>query len=477
MPSTSPRSSTDRGVTVATSGKPSRRRYGSPRAVGRDPRDGPAQYVAGARRGASVASAAAGSRPRGGSRSAPSRRLGAAAATSSSAPATSTTSRPRHARATRPADDASRRRRSAPPPPRPAPGRRAPSRRAARSVRRSAPRRGRPRAWASPRSWVTSTVVTRSWRRMAPRSARSAVARSASSSPANGSSSSSTSGSSTSARASATRCASPPESVRACRARERAHAEPLEPRAPRAARRAGGDAAKAQAEPDVVGDGHVGQQRLLEHRRHPAPLGQRVARVDGRPWKRTVPASGRSSSPSTRSSVDLPLPFGPDDRQQLARPPRRAPARRARSPPTMTRRTSRRTSTALTSAARGSSRGGSRTPSAGRARSRGSRRRAAAPRPRGRSRPAPAGPARRAGSASVQVVPKSASATTTPVIRFMWWVAIGGPRSLRISRTYSGRMKNAIGAVGRRQVRVRRRVDRLQDLAAPARSGCDRAWP
>src|SRR6266508_1970692 len=43
------------------------------------------------------------------------------------------------------------------------------------------------------------------------------------------------------------------------------------------------------------------------------------------------------------------------------------------------------------------------------------------------------------------------SPTTRPSIRFMWWPGSGLGRSLRISRTYSGRMKNATGvpAAGR----------------------------
>ena len=165
-------------------------------------------------------------------------------------------------------------------------------------------------ARASPRSWVTSTVVTRSWRSTAPRSAISAV-RLGVSSPANGSSSSRTSGSSTSARASATRCASPPGERPRLSRRERAHAEALEPR--RHARRGGvgGDAAKAQAEPDVVARRGVRQQRLwntVAIRRRSASASRAST---GRSWNLRCRPPGAPAIPSTRSSVDLPLPLGP----------------------------------------------------------------------------------------------------------------------------------------------------------------------
>jgi len=39
------------------------------------------------------------------------------------------------------------------------------------------------------------------------------------------------------------------------------------------------EAAEPQSQRDVLGDGHVGQERALEHRRHPPPLGQRVPRI------------------------------------------------------------------------------------------------------------------------------------------------------------------------------------------------------
>src|SRR6266436_5059923 len=49
---------------------------------------------------------------------------------------------------------------------------------------------------------------------------------------------------------------------------------------------------------------------------------------------------------------------------------------------------------------------------------------------------------------SDHTVPKSASPTIRPRIRFMWCATSGAPRSLRISRTYSGRMKKAMGFSG-----------------------------
>src|SRR5438034_805737 len=48
----------------------------------------------------------------------------------------------------------------------------------------------------------------------------------------------------------------------------------------------------------------------------------------------------------------------------------------------------------------------------------------------------------------VHVVPKSASSTTVPCMTFMWCAGSARSRSLRTSRTYSGRTKNAIGASG-----------------------------
>jgi hypothetical protein len=100
--------------------------------------------------------------------------------------------------------------------------------------------------------------------------------------------------------------------------RERAHAEALEPR--RHARRGdgGGDAAKAQAEPDVVSRRGVRQQRLLEHSGYPAPLGQRVASIH---WPVVEPygAGLRAlQQPEHAQQRGLTTAVGAHERQQLA---------------------------------------------------------------------------------------------------------------------------------------------------------------
>src|SRR5438093_1370130 len=65
-----------------------------------------------------------------------------------------------------------------------------------------------------------------------------------------------------------------------------------------------------------------------------------------------------------------------------------------------------------------------------------------------RSNPPWAGsPAASSRSRRIHTVPKSASPTMRPRIRFMW-CGSGAPRSFRTSRTYSGRMKKAIGLSG-----------------------------
>src|SRR4029450_13421967 len=134
-------------------------------------------------------------------------------------------------------------------------------------------------------------VVTRSWRRMAPRSGKSS-ARDGASSPAKGSSSSSTSGSTTSARASATRWAWPPESVPA-RCSPSAPMPAPSSRAPYPRAAFVRDAAEFESERDVLSDGHVGEQRMLEHHRHPTPLGQGAGRID-LPAAESDDASGRA---------------------------------------------------------------------------------------------------------------------------------------------------------------------------------------
>jgi hypothetical protein len=77
---------------------------------------------------------------------------------------------------------------------------------------------------------------------------------------------------------------------------------------------------EAQPQRDVVGDGAAREQRLLEHRRHPAPLAQRVARVHlaaleadgavGRRFQQAEHAEQRGLAAAVRT----------DDGEDLARP-------------------------------------------------------------------------------------------------------------------------------------------------------------
>ena len=67
-------------------------------------------------------------------------------------------------------------------------------------------------------------------------------------------------------------------------------------------------------------------------------------------------------------------------------------------------------------------------------------------------------------------MPKSDSPTMRPRIRFMWWAASGEPRSLRISRTYSGRMKKAMGLSGGG------RYERVGEFTASSMSPRQEIW-
>ena len=372
------------------------------------------------------------------------------AATSSVRPPTSTRVTPAARSTTRGRSRSSRRRRSAPPPRRPAPGRRAPSssscwiRPPISTATRSAS------ACASPRSCVTSTVVTRSWRSTAPRSAMSAVARSA--------------------------CRGPRTARRAAGPRAPAPARAPAPRAAPRRRTAFAPAGAASAP----------TPRRSSQRRHArrGGLGRRRRGSAGRARRCRRRSCRPAAAPGT------PWPSG------AARPARRArrPAGRgsARCPRVRALQQSEHaqqrglaaavgaddasSSPAATSSAGTSStkpRGdapGARRAAASDARSRRQHVDRAAvdrelPAPVAldledlvdqvrhldlvdRSRPEPAAPGASSRMRSVQVVPKSSSATTTPRMRFMWCAASAGPRSLRMSRTYSGRMKNAIGASG-----------------------------
>ena len=163
---------------------------------------------------------------------------------------------------------------------------------------------------ASPRSWVTSTAVVRSSRRMRPRSSIR-PSRVGGSSEENGSSSSRTSGSITSARASAARCASPPDSVRARRSarcampKRSSHSPTRSPRPGRARRESEGPGPRSL--PTDVSARSASWKTLAIRRRTASPARGATAV----PRKRTSPADGDSSRPRTRRSVDLPAPFGP----------------------------------------------------------------------------------------------------------------------------------------------------------------------
>ena len=109
----------------------------------------------------------------------------------------------------------------------------------------------------------------------------------------------------------AVRCASPPESVRACR-----RASPAIPnRSSHAATRRSASTlgVRRKASPmatlsRTVASARSGSWNTLAIRRRvaSAPPGSTA-----RPWNRTAPAVGAWRRPSTRSSVDLPAPLGP----------------------------------------------------------------------------------------------------------------------------------------------------------------------
>ena len=70
-------------------------------------------------------------------------------------------------------------------------------------------------------------------------------------------------------------------------------------------------AADAQAEGDVLEDGHVAEQGVVLEHEADAALAGRQRRSTSSPSKRTAPASGTSSPAMMRSSVVLPEPDGP----------------------------------------------------------------------------------------------------------------------------------------------------------------------
>ena len=158
----------------------------------------------------------------------------------------------------------------------------------------------------------------RSSRRMRPRSPMRA-SRVGWSSAENGSSSRSSSGSTTRARASAARWASPPESVRARRGRPAAAmAKRASQRATRVSTCPRGDAAEAQAHGDIVEDGRVGEERLLEDARHAPPHRQRRLGGDRRALEAHGPGGGRLESADHAEEARLARAVRPDHGQHLA---------------------------------------------------------------------------------------------------------------------------------------------------------------
>ena len=176
-----------------------------------------------------------------------------------------------------------------------------------------------PSVMASARSCVTSTVVVRSWRRIRAKSSRSA-SRVGWSSAENGSSSSSSSGSSTSARASAVRCASPPESVRAWRAARCPMPSRVEPRVhPRRGAVRAPTPRKRRPRRHVVPDGGVGEERLLEDAGHAPPHREALGRAHGLALEADAARGGRLEEAHHPEQGGLAGAVGPDDREGLAR--------------------------------------------------------------------------------------------------------------------------------------------------------------
>ena len=289
-----------------------------------------------------------------------------------------------------------------------------------------------PSAMASPRSWVTSTVVVRSSRRMRPRS---------------------------SIRPSRVGLIERGERLveqeqlrldhegagqrRALRlpAGERARPAPGEVRDRRSARATRATRASPRSAPHCRGSAGRGPRCPRPSCRRGAAPGRRSPCV-GAPRAlapaatalaleahRRPPRAPRAA-PMHAQQRRLARAVGADDGEDLARRARRARARRARRGRRgrpgcrRARRPARRAPHARERAARGSSRGAWRAASGDRARCRGSRRRGAAPRSRGRSRPARGARARRAGRRASTSCRSPPRRTTRPAIRFMWWPAI-----------------------------------------------------
>src|SRR5213078_3291126 len=226
-------------------------------------------------------------------------------------------------------------------------------------------------------------------------------------------------------------------------------AEPLEPAADPRRAEVGAHTTEGETQRDVLGDRHVGEQRLLEHHRHPPPLGECVSRVHHAPAEAHPPRGRPLEEPGHAQKRGLAAAVRPDHREHLALGDREradvehvgpavahAHARERQDggrhqagstwiEPRWIESCHRRSrSISRISYTRcGTSTSRSKAPCAG---SPGASRR----------------------SRRVHTVPKSASLTSRPDRRFIWCCGSGAPRSLRMSRTYSGRMKNAIGLMG-----------------------------
>jgi hypothetical protein len=178
---------------------------------------------------------------------------------------------------------------------------------ATRPARRIATRS--PSANASPTSCVTCTTVRE---RRSNRARRSSCRRrrSGPSRAPSGSSRSNVPGRGASARASATRCASPPERVAGSRAPASSSPTSASASATRAARSARGRPATLGPKPTFSATVRCGKSAASWNT---SPIPRRCAGrpVTSVPSTRTRPAVGRSRPETTRRRVDLPAPLGP----------------------------------------------------------------------------------------------------------------------------------------------------------------------
>src|SRR5204863_1712247 len=226
--------------------------------------------------------------------------------------------------------------------------------------------------------------------------------------------------------------------------------EPLEPPRHAGPARVGWDTTEAQPQSNVGGHGRVGEERLLEHRRHRPALCQRRRRghdMAVNPHLASIRRLQESDDPQQRG---LATAVGPDHREHLSRLDRELghveDEARCALESDAGERDDRRTRTACHA---GRTWIDPRWMESCQCRSRWISRISYPGRGTSTSRsysPCAGSPGSSSRIMSATVVPKSASATTRPDIKFMWCPGSGAPRSFRISRTYSGRMKKAIGA-------------------------------